>query len=1093
MFRTTKREASTQALLTEEERLLAAQEEEEINDELLPYSVSAAASPSSLRAAASASSSGGGLLISPSSSSSSSYSSSSPSSVLAPHHRQKSNASVLKRLALIAGVLLAVFGTLLLLTGLVILVSEEEKANQDGPADDDPRYDYAIFSTFLTMSDGFNLSASLAIPYRPGTPPPSHFPLPLSRRRSFSASPFPSHLAAAASSSSSSASASSSSSAASSSASATSSSHGEEEPLTPLLPVERFPILLDYSSDRRKDDSAFATSDYFPTMDYFARRGFAVVRVDARGVGSSQGPLLPRPHYSPEEVGSPPSAGLTAKMVGDGVEVIRQLAAFNWSTGDVGMVGRGWSATTALLLATRKPPALKAVLAVDPSDDLFYNDMTYFIDGAFHIGEQLLSMEHEAGLPQSATYPLNDAYIQQRMDNPPWLFLHLQHQRDGPFWRNESLRFLLDSQMQQASSSSASSSDSAASPSADSSDSSSDSAKASLDIPVFLIGGLFDGKRDAVPRIYQLLKQKNSTAIVKAVMGPWNNQDVFPNEVVPGPRYDWFREGLYWFRRWLPPASSSPPPPPPPPPPPVHSSLLMKESKGKDVTKKKVQEDGFTVFVRDSYLPDKNRTKDFTGKWRHGEWPIVGEDTALLRLYPNLSYGLSAQVYGKKTWHSLPDKASKGIELGSSWGGLTGDMRQLDESCLVYESEPLTKDIEIIGFPKVSLTIRTQHPSPIYSNWVVRLEDVHPLASSTQENEEPQQNVTLVTGALLNSAQRKSRSNPSFIERGQSYTFTFELHFTTWQFPVGHRLRLAISNAAFPMVWPAPFVAMTNELLVSSSDSTWLELPVIIVDKDDNDDDDDYYYEDDYDNYRREQQTTNTQEMEEREEEEMKESYFDAFHSFFASSTSPSSSSALLSSSSSLSSRPHSKVAHRKDGCWYDVGGHPYLEESHWDAETKTMTYTWKSDDWYFVKTRVIESYLEQEFKVSDENPSVASYTSLAKQFIQFTGRLPNVIGSRGRCNGLPPNYHPPDDGSSSASASSSSSSSSSASSSTSSDSSSSSSGHTSGQRTLLLVTSMNVTSDAQNFYAAFERALYANGELFHNKSWQQTFPRDFQ
>ena len=50
--------------------------------------------------------------------------------------------------------------------------------------------------------------------------------------------------------------------------------------------------------------------------------------------------------------------------------------------------------------------------------------------------------------------------------------------------------------------------------------------------------------------------------------------------------------------------------------------------------------------------------------------------------------------------------------------------------------------------------------------------------------------VSLVTGGALNGAE-KARS--------------FDLHFTTWRFPPGHRIRLALSNGAFPMLWPAPW------------------------------------------------------------------------------------------------------------------------------------------------------------------------------------------------------------------------------------------------------------------------------------------------
>ncbi|MGH9532525.1 MAG: hypothetical protein ACRD2Q_09035, partial [Terriglobales bacterium] len=56
-------------------------------------------------------------------------------------------------------------------------------------------------------------------------------------------------------------------------------------------------------------------------------------------------------------------------------------------------------------------------------------------------------------------------------------------------------------------------------------------------------------------------------------------------------------------------------------------------------------------------------------------------------------------------------------------------------------------------------------------------------------------------------------------------TLEIPLHFTTWTFRPGHRIRLAVSNALFPMLWPTPYTA-TSELDVGSKDA-WLDLPVI--------------------------------------------------------------------------------------------------------------------------------------------------------------------------------------------------------------------------------------------------------------------------
>ncbi len=51
------------------------------------------------------------------------------------------------------------------------------------------------------------------------------------------------------------------------------------------------------------------------------------------------------------------------------------------------------------------------------------------------------------------------------------------------------------------------------------------------------------------------------------------------------------------------------------------------------------------------------------------------------------------------------------------------------------------------------------------------------------------------------------------------------MHFTSWVFPKGHRIRFAVSNAQWPMLWPTPY-AMTTTLHLGR-DATQLSVPVV--------------------------------------------------------------------------------------------------------------------------------------------------------------------------------------------------------------------------------------------------------------------------
>jgi predicted acyl esterase len=99
--------------------------------------------------------------------------------------------------------------------------------------------------------------------------------------------------------------------------------------------------------------------------------------------------------------------------------------------------------------------------------------------------------------------------------------------------------------------------------------------------------------------------------------------------------------------------------------------------------------------------------------------------------------------------------------------------------------------------------------------WFARLEDVAPDGA-----------VTLVASAGFNGAHRESAREPKALEPGVFVTLDVEMHFTSWVFPKGHRMRLAVSNSQWPMIWPTPY-AMTTSLKLGGAEGTRLLLPVV--------------------------------------------------------------------------------------------------------------------------------------------------------------------------------------------------------------------------------------------------------------------------
>ncbi len=487
----------------------------------------------------------------------------------------------------------------------------------------------------------------------------------------------------------------------------------------PRAPGEKFPVLFEFLPYRKED--SFYLRDY-PLYSYFVRHGFIMAKVDIRGTGSSEGAVPPR-EYSERELD-------------DAMEIIDQLSKLPESNGRIGMWGISWGGFNAIQVAMRQPPALKAILALDASDDLFHDDVHY-IDGAYHVDAYELSIDHDNGLPRSPDYELDEAYFRDRFNAYPWFLTYLKQQTDGDFWRKNSLRWQYDK----------------------------------IRIPTYLIGGLLDGYRDSVPRMLAHMKVP-----VKGVIGPWTH--AWPDNGLPGPNYEWRYEAVRWWDYWL-----------------------------KDRNTGVLEDPRFVVFIREGHGPDADLQMT-PGHWVCVDWPIP--EMEWKSYFPDKDNHLLLKP-GSTGELDLLYVPSYGLATGLWWGEPTGDMRPDDAGSLVFDSPVVEEAFEVVGFPRVKLRVSADAP---LAHWIARLEDVQPDGT-----------VSLVAGALINGSQRDSRLEPKPLVPGEVYDIAFELHFTTWTFKPGHRVRLAVSNALFPMIWPTPY-PMTTKLVVGG-EFTQLEIPIL--------------------------------------------------------------------------------------------------------------------------------------------------------------------------------------------------------------------------------------------------------------------------
>jgi len=298
----------------------------------------------------------------------------------------------------------------------------------------------------------------------------------------------------------------------------------------------------------------------------------------------------------------------------------------------------------------------------------------------------------------------------------------------------------------------------------------------SIRIPTFLVGGWYDGYRDSIPRMLEHMK-----APVKAIIGPWNH--TYPNNPYPKPGIEWRREAVRWFDQWL---------------------------KGRNTGI--MDEPRFAVYVR-RWHPPGPYLEEAPGEWRYEDgWPIerIREQT----FYPRADRTLGEALSGEDV-HLLRYMPTTGIEAGGPvlwFGDVAPDQRPTDAFSLIYDTQPLDRDVEILGLPLARLRVSADAP---LAYWFARLNDVAPDGT-----------VTLVASAGFNGAHRESAREPRPIELNRAFSLDIEMHFTSWVFPKGHRMRLAVGNTQWPMIWTTPY-PMTTSLYLGGADGTRLMLPVV--------------------------------------------------------------------------------------------------------------------------------------------------------------------------------------------------------------------------------------------------------------------------
>lgn len=270
---------------------------------------------------------------------------------------------------------------------------------------------------------------------------------------------------------------------------------------------------------------------------------------------------------------------------------------------------------------------------------------------------------------------------------------------------------------------------------------------------VLAIGGWGDAYKNAVPQLVEALPG------AKGIIGPWVHK--YPHFAIPEPRIGFLQEALRWWDRWL-----------------------------KDIETGVEDDPDYRAYLMDGARP-ATWYLERPGRWIAEE---KGATSHLMRETFHLTDAGLSDTSGA-LYQDISSPAHCGAASGeycAIWLGpeLPGDQRGDDALSTTFDSAPLTSDMDIVGAPRITLTLSSDQPQ---GQIAVRLNHIHPDGAATR-----------ITYGVLNLSHRNSAAMPEPMTPGAAQEVSFTLDHIAYRVPKGHRLRVSISDAYWPLLWPSP-------------------------------------------------------------------------------------------------------------------------------------------------------------------------------------------------------------------------------------------------------------------------------------------------
>lgn len=254
------------------------------------------------------------------------------------------------------------------------------------------------------------------------------------------------------------------------------------------------------------------------------------------------------------------------------------------------------------------------------------------------------------------------------------------------------------------------------------------------------------------------------------IVGPWPH--AYPHVAIPGPTIGFLQEAVRWWDHWL-----------------------------KGIDRGIMREPQYRVYCQ-QYAQADNAAPVSPGEWLAEPcWPSATVnsrtwhlDDGRLRSGEDERAGAVHQVHGQ-VWRVLRASQDTGWQCGEyiphcAGPEIAGDQRLDDARSLCFDMTVPEAGLTLLGRPQLKLRLSVDRPQ---ANLIVRLCDVG--ADGTSQR---------VSYGVLNLTHRDGHREPSAVPIDTPLEATVTLNQLCHRFLPGQRLRVSVTTAYWPLIWPGP-------------------------------------------------------------------------------------------------------------------------------------------------------------------------------------------------------------------------------------------------------------------------------------------------